>query len=208
MAGTDDHDNNWTPFRDKVIERASRLPIVDPTARWQEAEQLTLKQLYSGGDLEILWRDVDGREHVGMPFDVWDPVYDSKADCLRERLPGGRALYQPLVRRKLNKATDNVVEPAVDNQGELEPTGGSNQSTGESAKPSALTMIRGEHKREDLEPIAREVFPPDGKPPLDMPTNQAVKIFSDELKNRGILIDKPQPNISIPTLERVLDRRQ
>ena len=56
------------------------------------------------------------------------------------------------------------------------------------------------HKREDLEPVAREVFPPHGKPPLEMPTNEAVKKFSEELKTRGFNVD----NISTSTLARVL----
>jgi hypothetical protein len=41
-----------------------------------------------------------------------------------------------------------------------------------------------------------------------MPTNEAVKKFSEELKTRGILVDKLKSNISTSTLERVLGRHK
>ena len=46
MADTDD--NSWTPFRDKSIERAARIPIVDVVLRLREAEWLTLNRVLQG----------------------------------------------------------------------------------------------------------------------------------------------------------------
>ena len=66
-------------------------------------------------------------------------------------------------------------------------------------------MIRGKHKRKSLEAIACEVFPPHGKPAQDGTSrNEAIAKFSQELKTRGILIDKPRTNISPSTMARTL----
>jgi hypothetical protein len=120
MTSTDD--DGWITFTDRCIERARRLPIVDVVARLQEAERLTLKQIYTGkpNKLEIRWLDDDGHAHIGMPTNFWVPFYDSAADCLRERLPGGRALYQPKVRDRqpnLDKPADEAVAPAIVSDG-------------------------------------------------------------------------------------------
>jgi len=114
MADTHDDYADWTPFFTYVKQRADR--IVPVTAREREAERLTLEQVL-GRELELSWRDVDGRGYVGLPvgFSRWSAYYDLSADAIREFPFGGRALYEPRVReprRKVDKPTDEAVAPA------------------------------------------------------------------------------------------------
>jgi hypothetical protein len=114
MADTHDDNTGWTAFFTYVKRRAER--IVPLTAREREAERLTLEQVL-GSKLELSWRDVDGREYVGLPdgFSRWSAYYDPSADAIREFPFGGRTLYEPRVRetrRKIDKPTDEAVASA------------------------------------------------------------------------------------------------
>jgi hypothetical protein len=113
MADVFDDSTGWVPFFEYCRRRATR--IVPDTAREQEAERLTLEEVLER-KLELWWRDVDGREYVGLPlgFSRWATYYDPSADAIRKSPFGGRALYEPRVRerqRKLDKPTDEVVAP-------------------------------------------------------------------------------------------------
>jgi hypothetical protein len=115
MAEVPDGTTGWEPFLFYCRRRAER--IVPVTAREQEAERLTFEEVLRR-KLELSWRDVDGREYVGLPlgFSGWSAYYDSFADAIRESRFGGRALYEPRVRerqRKLDKPTNESVAPIV-----------------------------------------------------------------------------------------------
>jgi len=101
MADTHDDNTDWTAFFTYVRRRADR--IVPNTAREQEAERLTLEQVFKG-ELELQWYDVGGRVHIGLPreWSGWYTHYDISLDAIR-CFPFSRALYQPQVRERQRK---------------------------------------------------------------------------------------------------------
>jgi hypothetical protein len=120
VADTASDDNTgWTPFLDYCIERAARIPTPDKAASFQEAQRLTLEQIYRQ-ELELSWLDADGRKHAGLPagwFGFGPCGYDNYRDAIFEALPiSGRVLYRPQVRerrRRVDKPADEVVAPVV-----------------------------------------------------------------------------------------------
>jgi hypothetical protein len=111
-------DDGSIPLVDWYLAFEARIPIDDSTARREEAGRLWLKSINTDEFIEILWFDAYGRKHVGMPRDLWFPVYDSNADCLREGpfFGKGRALYKPRIRDRRHvpdKSADEIIAPTV-----------------------------------------------------------------------------------------------
>jgi hypothetical protein len=144
MADTHDDYTGWTPFFKYVQRRAAR--IVPVTARAGEAQRLTLDQVLRR-ELELSWRDVDGREYVGLPvgFSGWSAYYDLSADAIREFPFGGRTLYEPRVREPRRKLANPVDTTATDPQQVIPPPAPSSPISVEPPTSLANTGEGGEH---------------------------------------------------------------
>src|SRR5262245_6739610 len=104
MADAVRDDTTRIPFLDYCLDRATKLRIDDPVAGMAEAERWALERVHRG-ELEILWYDAEGQQHMGLPSG-WFPHgarYDRYLDAVIEPLPGGRRLYQPQVRDRRHK---------------------------------------------------------------------------------------------------------